>query len=155
MPPRFLSKQSCSSSMRYVWFGRLLTKNGEVLPLLELLNDTCDHGKELRILPFDGEMFKATPASFVALLIEAFNVFIIKHTKYTAYYTSSCYGFCEHTLKIPYELLEEFNDSMKLSFFECMNEKLTTVLDEGRSTKRSYLESMPLFEYDPRDKKQR
>lgn len=54
-----------------------------------------------------------------------------------------------------YHLYDQFNLLLYLSFVAFINEKITKAPDDRSSIKRLYLNSMRLFEYDPRVKEKR
>lgn len=71
-----LSKQSRSSHIQYERFFWLITKNAEVFPLLESLNEKHVDEKKGQITYVDRDMLHATQASFVVLLIDVANFYI-------------------------------------------------------------------------------
>lgn len=58
------------SCVRYVEFGRLLSKIGGVLSLLKLLNEGREDVNELKISQLDREVLHAIQSSFVVLLLK-------------------------------------------------------------------------------------
>lgn len=66
-----MPKQSHSSYIRYVRIGCLMTKNTEVLSLLESLNDSRGNGEYAEISHLDSKLLYTSRAAFVVLLLEA------------------------------------------------------------------------------------
>lgn len=65
---RYMCKRSRSSYILCKILFRLMTKNGEFLPLLELLNEDRENGKELRIFHLVSEGLRATSTALVLCL---------------------------------------------------------------------------------------
>lgn len=60
IPSKYLPKHSRSTSVESGRFGHLMTKNSNVLPLLEYLNEGRKDGKELRMSLLVSKRFHAT-----------------------------------------------------------------------------------------------
>lgn len=54
-----------------------------------------------------------------------------------------------HLTRKPYELLDEFNESLYPKFLVFLNQKYGKVPGERRAIKQSYLNNMRSFKYDP------
>lgn len=87
------------------------------------------------------------------MLKEAAEVYIGKHTNYTAFHVLSLYRFGEQLMKQLYNLFQEFNDSIKPSFLGFVNGKLPEISDAGSQIRKIYLNTMWLFDHGPRNKK--
>lgn len=72
----YLPIQLCSSYIRYVRFGRFMTKNAEVLPMADSLNEIWFNGRELRIMHMVNKMFYASTVNFDVFVIELVDVYI-------------------------------------------------------------------------------
>lgn len=86
-----------------------MTKNTDVLPLLEWLNKSWEDRKELGIWHRDSEMLRAIGGSFVVLLVEAAYSYDNKPTKSTSFQALGFYRFGDQLMKNLYDSFEEFN----------------------------------------------
>lgn len=141
MPLRYLPKQSRLPHSLHVRFVHLITKNFDASPTLESLNESQDNGKEVLISHLDGEVLHANEASFVVLMIKAFETQIINHTKSAVFHAPSFYRFGEQLLKKLYDLFEEFHDSLKPCFPGFTTEMLAKFPDEGMLIKQLSLKT--------------
>lgn len=73
IPSRYLLMQSRLSYIPYGGLGSLMTKDVDVMPLLDSLCEGREDGTELVISHLDSEVLQATQGSRVALVIEAAN----------------------------------------------------------------------------------
>lgn len=90
---RYLAKRSSFSYSRYVRFGRMMTRNPDVSPLLVSLNEGRKRCKELGISHLEKEVLHAIRSSFVILLIEMVDFSIDNSTKSTALHALRFYQF--------------------------------------------------------------
>lgn len=81
MPSRYLPEKLRSSYVLYVWFGRIMKKNSDVLFLVKSLNESREDGEELRISHSDREVLHATRIGVVLLLVEGSNFYVNNPTK--------------------------------------------------------------------------
>lgn len=95
MALRYPLMQSRSSYIRYVRYGRLITKNASVLPL----NKRRENGKELGIMHPNNKVSHATGASLDFLLIKVSDVYINNLTKLMAFYAPGFFRFGEQLLQ--------------------------------------------------------
>lgn len=65
---RYLPKRSGSSYVSYVRFGRLMTKNVSILPLLEALNECWENRKYPGVSHLYGKLLHSTRPNFIFLL---------------------------------------------------------------------------------------
>lgn len=108
-----------------------MTKNGDMLPLLESLIEVLDGEKNPRIWHLDSRALQATRSSFRCSAKKAADIFSNNPIKFTAFHAPSFYLCTEQLLKTLYELLVEFKDLTEPSFLAFMDGKLAKVPDEG------------------------
>lgn len=121
MSSRYLPELSRSLYIWYMKFGHLMTKNAEMFPMLECLNENLVNGKDLGIRNLNSEVLYASRASFVVLLKEAADFYINNPLKSTVVHATSLCRFGEHVLQILNHLYDKFNESFKASSIAVMN----------------------------------
>lgn len=112
-----------------------MTKNANILSLLESVNEDREDGKEMEIYHLCREVLHQAGASFVVLLIEPADFCVNIPTKSAAFHNLIFYRFGEQFLQKLYYQCDGRDVLMKPCFVAFVNEKLTKVPVEGRSIK--------------------
>lgn len=124
----------------------LMTKNADILPLLELRRWSRTNGKGFDILHLEEELLHCSRAIFVARLIEAAHFRMNNPTKFKAFHAPVVYRSGEQLVK---DLYDVFNESLKPYIFWLVHEcEFGCSPKQRRVDQKVVLNTMTLFKYD-------